>query len=252
MSEHHSTCAKCRQHDYVRPLHGDKGGPFCCVVCIGKHNAEHGKRRRLLPIFKRALAAYEAAGGNMYDVYMPDPADPADLADEAIQLTPELLADAIRLAHPDCHPPERRELAQRVTQELLALKPFTFSAAKPKPPKQTASSGVTAIKRVEIRPAEKPLQYPCNECRKTAPHWYCSECRAEYDRRHRVYLDGENVKVRARRKKRREARVGICSACGVRFKGKRQDARFCSDTCRQQVHRKSVTDTQKGCANRAV
>lgn len=37
-------------------------------------------------------------------------------------LDPELVRDAIRLCHPDVHPPERRELATVVTARLTALR----------------------------------------------------------------------------------------------------------------------------------
>ncbi len=52
---------------------------------------------------------------------------------EVGDITAELLADTIELTHPDKHPPEREEKAKRVTQELLALKPFVFPAPKPEP-----------------------------------------------------------------------------------------------------------------------
>ena len=35
--------------------------------------------------------------------------------------------------------------------------------------------------------------------------------------------------------------ASACAACGEKFKGKRKDARFCSDTCRQRAHRQPVT-----------
>jgi len=89
------------------------------------------------------------------------------------------------------------------------------------------------------------MTYPCKDCRATAPVMYCTPCRTEYDRRHRMALDLENVKVRARRKRKRDARSATCATCGEGFKGKRADARFCSDTCRQKAHRKSVTDIRR-------
>jgi hypothetical protein len=42
----------------------------------------------------------------------------------APQLSLELLEDAIALAHPDRHPPERAARAGRVTAELLALRAY--------------------------------------------------------------------------------------------------------------------------------
>jgi hypothetical protein len=93
--------------------------------------------------------AYEKAGGSWADVtklkdsalfgfgsapwHVLDPlgylTDAINTDAEIVDLTSELLDDAVRLTHPDCHPPERQELAKRVTQELLALKPFAFPKA---------------------------------------------------------------------------------------------------------------------------
>jgi hypothetical protein len=119
-----------------------------CPICAGKWQAEHGRRRRAGRIVIRALTAFEEAGGNPADMeklritalgkdlFEIDPlgylAGVANTADEVIELTSELLDDAIRLSHPDCHPPERQDLARCTTQKLLALKPFTFPAPQPK------------------------------------------------------------------------------------------------------------------------
>ena len=46
----------------------------------------------------------------------------ADGQREAASLPPGLLGDLIRLCHPDRHPPERSELANRVTARLLEMK----------------------------------------------------------------------------------------------------------------------------------
>jgi hypothetical protein len=52
----------------------------------------------------------------------------------APQLSIELLEDAIALAHPDRHPVERADRANRVTAQLLALRPHVQeSAADPGP-----------------------------------------------------------------------------------------------------------------------
>ena len=111
-------------------------------------------------IVVRALRAYEEAGGNIWrdidklqlsvhNTFDLDPlgymAETAHHADEAVDLTSELLADALRLTHPDRHPPERRELAERVTKGLLQLQPFVFPAptpeqAEPEKPEQAAGS----------------------------------------------------------------------------------------------------------------
>jgi hypothetical protein len=36
----HGYCATCGTHDYLRPLHGKRGGPGCCLSCIDKWDAE--------------------------------------------------------------------------------------------------------------------------------------------------------------------------------------------------------------------
>jgi hypothetical protein len=64
----HSTCAICGKHDYLRPLHGDKGGPPCCILCIGKWHGEHGRCRKLGRIVIRAIAAYLEGGGKYGDL----------------------------------------------------------------------------------------------------------------------------------------------------------------------------------------
>jgi hypothetical protein len=75
--------------------------------------------------------------------------------DEIIELTSELLADAIRLAHPDYHPPERQDLARRVTQQLLALQPFAFPAPKPKPPPSPNTNRETpSVSKEKPRPTQ--------------------------------------------------------------------------------------------------
>ena len=141
-------CEGCNETSWLIPLHGGKGGPLRCPICAGKWNAEHGRRRRTGRIVIRAMNAFFEAGGAYGDIdklklstggsaleydplgYM---RDVASFNDADIELTSELLADTLRLTHPDCHPPERQELAHRVTQGLLALQPFVFPATKPKP-----------------------------------------------------------------------------------------------------------------------
>jgi hypothetical protein len=44
------------------------------------------------------------------------------------KIPPELLNDAVQLTHPDRRPPERAELANRVTAELLRLRERARSA----------------------------------------------------------------------------------------------------------------------------
>jgi hypothetical protein len=262
----------CGKHDHLRPLHGDNGGPLCCILCIGKWHGEHGRRRKLGRIVIRAIAAYLEGGGNPQDrnklwctaigrnlnlnlgvSTIGLDLDPLGYLDgvagskgENIDLTSELLADAIKLAHPDLHPPERRDLAHRVTQGLLALQPFTFPAPKPRKPVPSSGPSPPTAENEPLKPPNKPPRYPCADCACHSPRFYCDACKAEWNRRR----DGEREYARARQRRRYEVRkqrrsmtklAPTCATCGKRFKGKRADARFCSATCRQRAHR-SVTD----------
>jgi hypothetical protein len=178
-------------------------------------------------------------------------ADTADTDGETIDLTSELLTDVLRLTHPDHHPPERQELAHRVTQGLLALQPFVFPAPKPEPTVPTSEPRDESFKAPRVT-LKEPLRYPCSDCADTVPYFYCDACRAEWDRRQEKERERQNARQRAQyaRRKARRWKSKACEACGVAFKvsggsgkGKRADARFCSNACRQRVHRKAVTAT---------
>ncbi len=258
-------CDGCGRRALLTPLHGpEKGGPLRCYVCAGAWQAEHGRKRRTGRVVIRALQAFMDAGGDQSDVEKLrlaavgrdfgldlDPlgylADMAKTADETILLTSEILTEALRLTHPDVHPPERRELANRVTRQLLALQPFVFPAAAPKPvvPPDEAWR-VTPLRRGPDSTAVKPLRYPCAECASAIPLDYCTACRAEYDRRHREELAMINAKRKATRIRTRQARRKPCAACGKEFRGKRKDARFCSNACRQRAHRLSANRSGDG------
>jgi hypothetical protein len=186
-------CDGCGRQALLSPLHGpDKGGPLRCFVCAGAWHAEHGRRRKMGRVVIRAIRAFVDGGGSWADVdklrqtallgdgifglheAFIDPlgylADTAKTADETILLTSEILADALRLTHPDAHPLERRELANRVTQQLLVLKPFVFPAVKPKPmvPREPPRNASVKVPGASL---EKPLgsRYPCAECASTVP-----------------------------------------------------------------------------------
>jgi hypothetical protein len=274
-------CEGCGEYSFLLPLHGPKGGPLRCPLCVGKWNAEHGRKRRLGRIAIRALAAFLEAGGTKAEVrklyssavgidlegLFGSAVDPlgylADSANttkgEIVELTSELLADAIKLTHPDHHPPEREELAHRTTQRLLALQPFVFPAPKPKPSLGEIFRNYGASNRTPApRPATKGPTYPCADCKSTIPKNYCTACRSEFEKR----LAEENERERAKQRKQYAARRArrwhskACEGgCGKTFiisggsgKHKRKDARFCSDTCRQRAHRKAVTDKTRSTA----
>jgi protein-arginine kinase activator protein McsA len=256
-------CEGCGQHSFLIPLHGGKGGPLRCPLCVGMWNAEHGRRRRTGRIVIRAIRAFLDAGGKYDDIdklklsatsadvgwFDVDPLGYMDgiarLDGADVDLTSELLADVLRLAHSDHHPIERKELAQRVTQGLLALQPFVFPAPKPKKPdipKSRSSNDSIKLKRSD---SEKPKpSYPCPDCADTTPYYYCDTCRAEYERREQEEFNQRTANQRAHYKWRRQRMVRRrasrqCEECGLEFKKPRTDARYCSDTCRQRSHRKA-------------
>jgi hypothetical protein len=252
-------CAICHQcHEFLMALHGDAGGPPCCLSCRGKWHAQHGKRRRLGRIVIRAISAFLEGGGRLQDIdslklaalgsdfFAVDPlgylTGTTQAKDEVIELTSELLADTLKLVHPDMHPPERREQAHRVTQGLLALQPFVFPAPKPKPIERAPPAPSTQPRNGSTSGGEathqKPLRYPCPECADSIPMFYCSVCRAEFDRRNQAERERQATLRRNARKRRRALQRDVCAACKEIFTGKRKDARCCSAKCRQRVHRR--------------
>ena len=168
-------CEGRGDNSFLLPLHGEMSGPLRRPICIGKWDAEHGPRRRARRMLIKALRAYEAVGGRIFG---PDfnvlklAASGAFRGDAAVSdadfkdLTAELLTAAMALTPPDRHPAERKAEAQRVTQELVALKPFVFPAPKPEPPKPR-----DACSNQQRDAFNKPSQpdYPCEDCRDTVP-----------------------------------------------------------------------------------
>jgi hypothetical protein len=254
-------CGECGTSTWVVPLHGPKGGPPRCFMCAGAWNAKHTRRRKWGRIIVKAMKMYEKEGGAWRDFDkmklaaspFPFSAFPEFEADtigtEVGDITAELLADTLQLTHPDRHPPERRELAQRVTQELLALKPFVFPAPKPEPPKPMPPQEPRDASVKDVRQTLKDLsRYPCEDCATEVPRDYCDACRAEWEKRQAADLDRERKKVReqyARRRARRKKwqKPVLCAACGTKVEANRRDAKFCSPACRQKHHRqhKGVT-----------
>ena len=146
-------CTGCSREKLVGPLHLEKGGPLFCLPCGLEWHVEHSRRRKMGRIVIKAIKAYLAADGALADIDrlkfaaagFPFYSSDADaIGAEVGDITTELLEAAVRLTHPDRHPPERQEAAHRVTQELLALKPFTFPAPKEKVPEQRDESAVGA------------------------------------------------------------------------------------------------------------
>jgi hypothetical protein len=251
----HAYCAFCNEYSYCVPLHGDRGGPLSCLPCSGKWDAEHAPRRRARRVVIKALKAYEASGGHLYGKdfeelrvvatgFFSGNATAADFSD----LTLELLTAILKLTHPDKHPPERKAEAQRVTQELLALKPFVFPAPEPEPPsKPDASSKRPCAHFNEPSRPAKPA-YPCEDCVDTVPAEYCDACKAQWKKEQENERERDeqkriqkNARQRQRynwRKKLRscQSKPTICAMCGEPFKLKRSDAQYCSAACRQRAY----------------
>jgi hypothetical protein len=260
-------CPECGEFSFLIPLHGPKGGPLRCPLCVGKWNAEHGRRSRLGRVVIRAIKAYLDDGGTLKELdelrdaasfagsrlgFDPTGGLAAGLADhEAVDMTSELLADAIRLAHPDFHPPERRDLAHRTTQGLLALQPFVFAAPKPKPMPKIKPDAAQPTSDTKPSESFKDVlesinTYPCQDCRRANPFDYCDGCRAEWKKRQDKEREQKAEKQRKQYVARKAARLDrraptVCASCSGEFKGKREGARFCSDACRQKAHRNPVT-----------
>lgn len=263
-------CTKCGKNTYVAPLHDDKGGPLMCPICAGMWHAEHSRRRKWGRIVIKAIKMYLREGGRYSDIdklKMSASRFGIDwlkygsvdtIGSEVGDITSELLADTIQLTHPDKHPSERRDLAKRVTQELLALKPFVFPAPKPRdtsfksPPATVKEPSHGAGSSSRIDDAWKEIfSFPCEACADTVPYYYCDPCKAEWQKRQQKEREIERVKQREQYARRRQRilayrRPVTCEGCGEQFKGKRKDALYCSAACRQRIHRKrnSVTDNK--------
>jgi hypothetical protein len=246
----HGCCAMCEKHDYLAPLHGERGGPECCLLCIGKWDAEQGPPRRTRRALIKALKAYDAAGGHLYGTDFDKLKLSAsgyfsgDASDDFRDLTTELLTATLALTHPDRHPPERKAEAQRVTQELNALKPFVFPAPEPEPPPKPRSESSAVSSKESGDALSRLLAYPCEDCCRTVPSLYCDACRAEYEKRQQAEFERRTTKQRAEYARRRKKVLAnrppsICPICLKEFPCKRSDARFCSDRCRQQARRRA-------------
>ena len=266
MSGSVANCTNCGSNTYVEPLHGERGGPPYCPICAGAWHAEHGRRRRAARVVIKAMKGYDQAGGSLYGtefdalklaagglgIYH---ADARAAADEFRDLTTELLAATLALTHPDKHPPELKAEANRVTQELLALKPFVFLAPEPEKPATETREPLVDLSGLKDA-LSRHGRYPCEDCRDAIPSHYCNACRAEYEKREREEFKKRTALQRAEYKRQRrravnERELRQCATCKAKFKRARTDARYCSDTCRQRAHRKTravVTDKQRSTA----
>jgi hypothetical protein len=202
-----AACRECGKTTYVEPLHGERGGPPYCPICAGAWHAEHGRKRRAARTLIKVMRAYEEAGGRLhgeeFDQLMlaSNPFgfaiyddDARAAADEFRDLSTELLAATLALTHPDKHPSERKAEAQRVTSELLMLKPFVFPAPEPEKPKP---------RKPPTEPESNPSSskswrktYPCEDCRDAIPLDYCNACRAEFEKREQAKYEAHGEAAR--------------------------------------------------------
>jgi hypothetical protein len=260
----------CDEHNALLfPLHAEKGGPMTCLRCGTAWHAINSRRRKWGRIAVKAMRGFLAEGGEFDDLdRLKLAASPIlgyaahDLGTDAPDITSELLADIMRLVHPDKHPPERRELAMRVTQELNALKPYVFPKPKPQPPEERApepndDNGSSIFEGPKSKEPSRPA-YPCRECDGVSEEFYCDACKAEAEKEAQRKAEADErewnaqtAKQRAWYARRRERELKYrpkkqCASCAKEFNTKRTDARFCSERCRQRAHRKApVTDKPK-------
>ena len=251
------TCPQCEQPNRsVGPLHGEKGGPMFCIQCAMKWHGKHGRKRKLGRVVVKAIQLFFNAGGLPSDVKKLElralEADlgwghllgiPDTIGRDVGDITSELLRDTLRLTHPDHHPPERRDLATRVTRELRALEPCVFPAPKPEPIVSSEPAPTRPGRRTpDPVPSTKPA-YPCELCEDSYRSHYCTACRAELERRSEAKHDLQRHKQRAWYRTRQERRMGWqrrqCAApgCESKFKPPRTDAKYCSPACRQRAYR---------------
>jgi hypothetical protein len=242
----HGVCAGCGKTSWLVPLYDERGGPLRCYLCAGEWNASYSRRPKWGRLIIKAIKLYEKEGGKCGDLTeMSFVAwglvggkvfgfgDEDTIGAEVPDITSELLAELLQLTHPDHHPPERMELAKRVTQELLALKPFVFPAPKPRKIEAPVSPERNAYLKVPAQHIKEPLQrYPCELCHTEPPMNYCDPCRAEWERRRAEERQIENEKQRkryARKQSLRKAKRPPCPACGGQLPSEtRMDAKYCS------------------------
>jgi hypothetical protein len=189
-------CDGCGKQSWLVPLHGTEGGPLRCFMCAGEWNAKHTRRRKAGRIVIKAMKLYEREGGKWKDAERLEWAALGiglgtvgghldDIGSEVGDITSELLADVLQLTHPDRHPPERRELAERVTQQLLALKPFVFPAPKSEPEQESETPpSRNAVMSPRIGPS-----FPCELCADISEEFYCDRCKAEHQKREQAKHD---------------------------------------------------------------
>ena len=255
-------CPECENVRPLYPLHGERGGPMSCIECGLEWHAKYSRRRRFGRVAIKAMALFMREGGSFADLdrlklasgAMGGPLhglgreilgwQPDTIGQELGDLTRELLMDAVQLTHPDRHPPERGALARRVTQELLALEPFTFPAPKlePEPEPTTKRDGYKNAQDLRVEELSRDI-YPCELCSTTIPYFYCDPCKAEWTNRQRKESEKENAKRRAQYARRRDwrrhlKRPATCTVCASQIlTSKRNDATYCSAACRQRVYR---------------
>jgi hypothetical protein len=219
-------CPRCRKLTLLAPLYGDEGGPMTCVPCgLEMHDEIQDKVPRLFRkgIKKRA-------------------------SDERF-LYLDVLEAAIRLTHPDKHPPERKDQAQQVTAQLLALKPYTLERPPPPSPEEEEKRAKAAAERSatmwqwergkDAPKSELDFSHPCIY---TTPYYYCDECRKRWEEGQQRRREAERQKQRAYRKVRRARELMRrpamhCKVCETRISDGRKDAHFCSNACRQKAYR---------------
>src|SRR5215468_1979437 len=133
----------------------------------------------------------------------------------------------LQLTRPDHQPPERRDLAHRVTQELIALKSYVFPAPKrekeepiftPEPSNGSVKDTGDTLNDL----LRKAFSYPCEDCADTTPWHYCDACKAEYEKREKEKDDRRRAKHRKwynqrKLRQRRYAPKPTCIICGAEF-----------------------------------
>lgn len=211
-----TSCANCgRTNQILFALHGAAGGPSVCVGC-SKQIRGVRETRRPLP-----------------------------------RLDTDWCKQALVLTHPDHHPPERHELAARVTATLIEYRRYAppprndsvDEAGGPFGPRDARQRNVTHenpdfLADVKAAVGLASVTWPCERCCGIEPKLYCDNCRAVWDEVCRVGRQRRNERRRERRARRRQEKPpNRCEHCGEPFVSTRSDARYCSTAHRVAAHR---------------
>ncbi len=173
-----SHCAHCGGDGLLVALHGDRGGPDVCIRCSSELLSGARKRKKSVDGGPFGGACLRSMIFGMKSIASED------------ELDAETLEEALKLTHPDRHPPERFEAANRVSAALTALRPYVKPREQPEPERDDKAKSVTTDSLLAVTPPEpnEPnvpnVPGECGLCKYLPTiDLYCEDCRAVHERR---------------------------------------------------------------------